>query len=121
MKTAFLAITVFIISLWAQVSMAAVEGTINCHTPRMNKVFNITQDKIVFEQDEMSAARNIASVDKVRTKREGSGFTKILNYEGNKYTIHIANEERFDEVEDYLSIRSEKGHEITYPITCSVK
>ena len=30
-------------------------------------------------------------------------------------------EERFDEVEDYLSIRSEKGHEITYPITCSVK
>ncbi len=117
MKTAILALTVFVIGLWAQVSMAS---TISCHTPRMNKVFTMTEDKVVFE-DEASVSRNIASVQKVRTKKEGMGFTKILNYEGNKYTIHIASSEKFDEVEDYLSIRSEKGHEITYPINCSLK
>ena len=57
MKTAFLAITVFIMSLWAQVSMAST-GTISCHTPRMNKVFTMTQDKVVFEE-ELSASRNL--------------------------------------------------------------
>ena len=117
MKTTILAISTFLICLWAQVSMAD-DSIINCHTPRMNKIFSISKDKIVFEKEEMSSNRSIASVDKLRTKKEGNGFTKILSYEGNKYTIHIANEESFDEVEDYLSIRSEKGHEITYPLTC---
>lgn len=118
MKTALLAIATFIISFWAQVSMAAVNTSISCSTPHMGKVFTITEDKVVFEQDELSASRSVASIQKIRTKKEGNGFTKILSYESNKYTIHIANEENFDEVEDYLSIRSEKGHEITYPINC---
>lgn len=121
MKTAILGITTFIICLWAQVSMAAVNSTISCSTPHQSKVFTISNDKVVFEQEEMSAARSVASVDKVRTKKEGNGFTKILSYEGNKYTIHISSEEKFNEVEDYLSIRSEKGHEITYPINCQYK
>jgi hypothetical protein len=119
MKTLIIAISTFIITFWAQVSMASISPTISCSTPNKNKSFIITDDKVVFEKEDLQPSiRSIASVDKVKTKKEGSGFTKTLIYEGNKYTIHVNNEEKFDDVEDYLSIRSEKGHEITYPINC---
>jgi hypothetical protein len=46
------------------------------------------------------------------------GFTKTLYIDGNKHRINIQNTNEFSDVNDYLSITSPKGHEMTYPLTC---
>lgn len=97
-------------------SSFAFASEITCHTPRMNKVFKISDHKVTFVGSEQG--RHIASVVNLRTRVTPTGFTKVMNYEGNKLSIHVENKESFSEVSDYLSIRSPKGHEIIYPIFC---
>ncbi|MBT5094565.1 MAG: hypothetical protein HOM21_10000, partial [Halobacteriovoraceae bacterium] len=61
------------------------------------------------------------SVSNIRTRFEGQGYTKIVKFEGQKHMIHIENKGSFSEVDDYLLIRSKKGHEMTYPLSCNWK
>lgn len=93
--------------------------TIKCHTPRMSKGFVIKDNSITFYSDgEYGSGRALASISKIRTKREMRGFTKVTNFEGHKYIIHISDLENFSDVNDYVVIKSRNGHNITYPIVC---
>jgi hypothetical protein len=98
----------------------AANASIYCHTPRDTKVFQIHKQKVTFMVEGFSN-RIPASINSVRTRKTIKGFTKVVAFEGHKHTIHIENANHFSEVDDYLIIRSHKGHEVTYPITCSNK
>lgn len=94
-------------------------GSITCHTPRNSKVLVIDNQKVTISQPlKIQADRTVASVQGVRTKIEGEGFTKVLFHNGAKHTIHVENKGSFSYVDDYLIIKSAEGHEITYPLEC---
>ena len=91
-----------------------------CTTPRESKVVLIKDRSIAFSTPEkLINQRSVASVSSVRTKLEGSGFTKIIFLDGIKHTIHIESKDNFSDVNDYMVMRSQEGHEMTYPLTCS--
>ncbi len=97
------------------------QASILCHTPRMNKIFEVADKKITFFNEfDQAARREIASVSS-RTKPEHKGLTKIVDFENHKHTIHISDVNNFSDVEDYIIIKSNTGHEVTYPITCEKK
>lgn len=92
---------------------------IRCHNPTMSKEFEIKNNSITFfTVDEYDQGRTIASLSNIRTKKEAKGFTKVVKFEGNRYLIHIADTENYSEINDYMVIKSQKGHNITYPLIC---
>lgn len=98
------------------------EASVLCHTPRMNKVFEVSDKKITFfnEFDVQTNKRQLASVTG-RTISSETGMTKVVNFENQKHTIHISDMNNFSDVNDYIIIKSRTGHEITYPLTCETK
>ena len=99
----------------------ASSGPIECKTAFGEKSFVIEDGRISFsKEDEAGVSRSISSVsgDSVRTHTKHLGFTKTLYIDGNKHRINVQNSQEFSEVNDYLSITSPKGHEMTYPLTC---
>jgi len=97
----------------------ASAGNIRCETPRKSKTFAITNESVsIIQKSHLGSERSIASLA-ARTKRKGKGFTKVMNFEGNKYFIHIDDTQSFSEVNDYLYIKSPEGHQMTYPLNCS--
>ena len=95
--------------------------SIKCSTAFGEKVFTIDDSRIAFEKEDYSGAhRSISSIDgeSVRTHVKHRGFTKTLYIDGNKHRINIQNTTEFSDVNDYLSITSPKGHEMTYPLSC---
>jgi hypothetical protein len=99
----------------------AATPSISCSTAFGEKTFTIEDDRISFQkEDESGVSRSISSVqgDSVRTHKKHLGFTKTLYIDGNKHRINIQNSQEFSEVNDYLSITSPKGHEMTYPLNC---
>lgn len=97
------------------------EASIVCHTPRMNKVFEVSEHKVTFFNEfDAKARRELASLSS-RTKPEIKGLTKIVDFENHKHTIHINDVDNFSEVNDYIIIKSRVGHEVTYPLTCENK
>ena len=102
-------------------SHAATGGAIVCTTAFGEKTFTIENERVSFhKEDESGVSRSISSLDanSVRTQKRHLGFTKTLYLEGNKHRITVQNAQSFSEVNDYLSITSPKGHEMTYPLTC---
>lgn len=96
-------------------------AAIVCHTPRMNKTFEINDNKISFiKEDEYSKKREIASVIS-RNKNDFKGMTKIVDFENQKHIIHIENSKEFSDANDYLIVKNKLGHEVTYPLTCNMK
>jgi hypothetical protein len=94
---------------------------ITCSTAFGEKTFTIESNKIAFhKEDEKGVSRSISSIkgESVRTHTKNQGFTKTLYIDGNKHRIKVQNVNEFSEVNDYLSITSPKGHEMTYPLTC---
>lgn len=94
---------------------------IKCETAFGEKSFTISDSKIAFQkEDESGAQRSISSIagESVRTQKKHLGFTKTLYIDGNKHRISIQNTHEFSDANDYLSITSPKGHEMTYPLTC---
>jgi hypothetical protein len=104
-------------------AMAAGTTAIECETPRDGRRFVIQGPEVtIYKEDQFEApGRQVASVVNVRTKLTGEGFDKILFIGGDKHTLHISKPGEFSDVEDYLVIRSSKGHEMTYPLTCTWK
>lgn len=91
-----------------------------CHTPRLDKAFVVGATQVTFLDETLSGPeRQLASVEGVRTKMIGAGFTKILDFEGQRHIIHVSNVNSPSQVEDYLVIRSREGHELTYPLDCT--
>jgi len=102
-------------------SANAASHGIECQTAFGEKRFVIEDGRISFhKEDEAGVNRSISSVaaDSVRTHTKHLGFTKTLYIDGNKHRINIQNSNAFSDVNDYLSITSPKGHEMTYPLTC---
>lgn len=92
-----------------------------CSTAFGEKTFTIEDNHISFsKEDEGGNSRAVASVaaDSVRTQKKSSGFVKTLYIDGQKHRISIKNANSFSDVDDYLSITSPKGHEMTYPLSC---
>lgn len=109
-----------IIIFLAIMSINSMAGIV-CHTPRLNKVFEINDNKITFIHEiDQHKNRELASVNS-RNKTDLSGLNKIVNFENEKHTIHIENTKNFSDVDDYIVIRNQIGHEITYPLSCSNK
>lgn len=102
-------------------SSHASEGSIVCSTAFNEKTFTIDNDRISFhKEDEAGISRSISSIngESVRTHKKHLGFTKTLYIDGNKHRINVQNVNEFSDVNDYLSITSPKGHEMTYPLNC---
>jgi hypothetical protein len=100
---------------------AAPAPRIVCQTAFGEKAFVIENDKIAFiKEDDSGVQRSISSIQgqSVRTQKKHLGFVKTLYLDGNKHRISVKNTDAFSEVDDYLSITSPKGHEMTYPLTC---
>jgi hypothetical protein len=99
----------------------ASTGDIQCSTAFGEKSFTINDSGIAFQkEDDAGVSRSISSVlgDSVRTHKKFQGFTKTLYIDGNKHRINIQDTHAFSDVNDYLSITSPKGHEMTYPLNC---
>ncbi len=102
-------------------SAKAAATSIKCETAFGEKSFTIEDNRVSFhKEDEAGVSRSISSVqgESVRTHVKHLGFSKTLYIDGNKHRINVKNVNSFSEVEDYLSITSPKGHEMTYPLTC---
>ena len=97
-------------------SHAAVKG-ISCSTTFSEKEFTISEGKIDFVK-KYDQDRGIASVKNVITHKKHMGFTKTMYIDGLKHKINIKDVNDFSEANDYLSITSPKGHEMTYPLNC---
>ncbi|MBC7713216.1 MAG: hypothetical protein H7177_07750 [Rhizobacter sp.] len=96
-------------------------ASVLCHTPRMNKVFEVSDKKITFFNEfDTHAKRELASVI-AKNKSEAQGITKVVDFENQKHTIHITDMNNFSDVNDYIIVKSREGHEMTYPITCEMK
>ncbi len=93
-------------------------SAIVCHTPRLNKIFEIKDNKVTFYKEwEQNPQRVIASIDS-RSKNVPSGITKILDLDNHKHTIHIENVNQFNDSNDYIIIKAKTGHEVIYPLSC---
>lgn len=99
-----------------------LERPIICHTPQVAMAFKINNQNIAFieRSNPGDNLRSIASteVHNVRTRLTQNGFTKTLQYNNKRHTIHIANSGEFNHFDDYIIIRNNEGHEITYPLDC---
>lgn len=115
-----MSILFFVIGLFHASMANAATSSIECNVPRIDKIIKISGEKVsIHKIDEIT--RKIASVSMIRSQKSMTGITKIMSHQGHKYTIHINDTKNFSEVDDFVSIRSKKGHEITYPLICNLK
>ncbi len=115
MKTSIIVFMAFFM-----IGQSAFAGIV-CSSDRMQKDLVISKTSVAFhEYQNSSDSRNIASADLqgVRTQKTMKGFNKIVFFEGQKHTIHVDDISKFSDVDDYITIRSQKGHEIIYPLSC---
>ena len=97
------------------------EASVLCHTPRLNKIFEIKDSRVTFfHENDSSARRELASLVS-RTKEVDGGVTKFVSFENQTHTIHINNMSKFSEVDDYIIIKAKSGHETIYPLICELK
>lgn len=102
-------------------SAQAATPSIVCSTAFGEKSFTIEDEHISFnKEDDAGVSRAISSVshESIRTQKKLHGFAKSLYINGDKYRINVQDVNSFSDVNDYLSITSPKGHEMTYPLTC---
>jgi hypothetical protein len=117
--TLFIGIFAILCTLAFMNSAKASVKTINCETAFGEKSFTIQESTIAFHK-KSAEGRSISSVLGARTQRTYSGFRKTLYVNGNKHLIHIENQKKLDNTEDFMAVTSPKGHKMTYPLTCSI-
>lgn len=119
MKTLSLSTILGFLGLILMIHSLSSQAAVVCETAYGEKSFTIEDSKISFHKEALDG-RSISSVssDSVRTQTKHLGFVKTLYIDGNKHRISIENLKEFSDANDYLSITSPKGHEMTYPLTC---
>lgn len=95
----------------------AYASDINCKTAFGEKSFTISENSVAFHAQ--AKGRKISSILEARTKVSYLGFRKVIYVDGNKHLIHIENKRHFSDSDDYMSVVNQKGHKMTYPLTCS--
>ena len=112
--------TLFIISV-VVASLQVTEAGVVCHTPRLNKIFELKDSSVTFfHENDSSARRELASLAS-RNKISDVGVTKIVTFENQKHIIHINDLKNFSDADDYIIIKAKSGHETTYPLICESK
>lgn len=93
---------------------------LTCYTPRMARKVVIKANSVAISKPFMKefGDRAVASTNSVRTKFTNLGYEKILFSNGEKHTIHIENLSDLNDVDDYLVVKNQKGHEVIYPLDC---
>lgn len=90
-----------------------------CFGPRNSHKVEINGKSVSVSRPFSNINRNVASEIAVRTRVMGNGFSKFFYLGGKKYTVHIDDQASFSDIDDYMIIRSNNGHEITYPLECN--
>ncbi len=97
---------------------------IECQTNhRSGQFLQFNDAQLVININRQSTtSRKIASstitFENLRTKWNGASVEKVGYFENYKHTIHIENVNHLNDVNDYISIRSQEGHEMIYPLNC---
>jgi len=112
------AMLIFIVGNGAFASGLDLKQGIVCQTMNGDKTFILKNNSIAFDADESENERKISSISEVKTIRLGKSLTKLTKRLGLKYRVHIADISNPSIVDDFVSITSHDGHEITYPISC---
>ncbi len=87
---------------------------------------NYNEIKLVIDGDNVAVmktferGREFASNELVKTQSTDNGFTKTFYKGTNKYKVAIADLKNLNEVDDYLTIVSHEGHQMTYPLNCAL-
>lgn len=92
-----------------------------CSTPRESHRFVIDNVEVDVKKgwNKMDQRLPASSIKlSTRTRYTIKGFKKYFNWNKNRYYIHIENAQNFSDVDDFVVIQNEKGHEITYPLNC---
>ena len=109
----------YVCILFLSISKSYGLDVIVCHTPQERHEITLGKNQVTFIDRSNPQKRSVASSQRnVRTKMIGNSLTKIMNRSGSKHTIHVNNIKEFNVANDYLSIRSAKGHVMTYPLEC---
>lgn len=103
--------------LLTKISFAS--SAVICQTPRKSRSILIENGQISFLRNGEISARNVASLKNSSNFSLPKKFKKSIRSEGSVYTIYINNTKSFSEVDDYVTIKNNKGHEITYSLNCS--
>lgn len=90
---------------------------VHCKTAFGEKSFTISDSSVAFHSK--AKGRKISSILEATTKVSHLGFRKVLYINGSKHLIHIENKRDFNDTNDYMSVVNQKGHKMTYPLTCS--
>lgn len=98
-----------------------IHAEIICHTPRMNKIFEVSDKKITFFKEFDSHAKREIASSSSRTLLSETGVTKYVEFENQKHTIHLGSMNQFSDLNDYIIIKAKNGHEVIYPLTCELK
>jgi len=120
---------IFALFLFVMVNLAQAESLnlakgIKCETLNGEKSFIIRPNSISFITDENEnlnglPQRSISStIQNVRTQKMAKGFVKYTKYLGMNVKICLENLEGPSEINDYISMTSKEGHQITYPLIC---
>lgn len=101
-----------------EVQAQLLEGRIICTGPREAETILISQAGNLSFQRHLdrspSSVLNSGPVQRVQ-----NGIRKIFQHQNYQYQVVIKDLSQFSEVDDYLSIRSKQGHQITFPLYCS--
>ncbi|RZF21879.1 MULTISPECIES: hypothetical protein [Halobacteriovorax] len=96
-----------------QSTMAAKpEINFKCSSKRKNIEFQIKNNLIKTEG--RMPAQSITG----RTSKVGNSVTNHYSMGGQKFQIHFDDITDSNEMNTYISIRTDKGHEVTYPLNC---
>ncbi|EQC45691.1 hypothetical protein [Bacteriovorax sp. Seq25_V] len=91
---------------------AAPVMKVECKTARENFIVKIKDNNLTID------GRYPAQTMAQRTRDLGKGVEKIFYLSGEKHTIHIGDKNKFSELNDFIAIKSRKGHEVTFPLNC---
>lgn len=103
---------IIITLMLTSLSYAATPLKVSCSTPRNNVAIKIDGDKLSLK------GRFPAETIAQRTKQVGNSITKVFFLAGEKHTIHLENKNQYSEFDDFINIKTRKGHEITFPLHC---
>ncbi len=92
-------------------------SAVECQTAFGEKSFTIDKTSVAFHSKSENG-RSISSTIGAMSSKMIRGFRKTMYIDGNKHIVHIENQNKFDDTEDFLSITNPKGHKMTYPLSC---
>ncbi len=103
------------------VAGACSASSISCQTNYDEYSVKVDQDTIALKKYSSDSDREVASQGlQTRNLPKTEGMAKVFFKNGLKFKLNIASLKSFSDVDDYLVVTSEEGHQMTYPLTCHI-